>query len=208
MTKIHIPGIEKNEKGWFISPADLVYRPISLLHHRKTNHVFYFHTCGKGFEMIEVKKALVCVDLSDYSKMTMEYALSLVSGIVSQLVLLNVINSRDVEAVKFASHYYPGEVNLEHFLKEAKADRQQRIQEMLKHYSIPEQVQVDIVIKQGNPFNEILTTIKEDNIDLVIIGNKGRSNVVGTLLGSIAEKVLRHSPVPVISVRDKAQFGR
>ncbi len=158
--------------------------------------------------MIEVKKALVCVDLSDYSKMTMEYALSLTSGIVSQLVLLNVINSRDVEAVKFASHYFPGEVNLEHFLKEAKADRQQRIQEMLKHYSIPEQVQVDIVIKQGNPFNEILTTIKEDNIDLVIIGNKGRSNVVGTLLGSIAEKVIRHSPVPVISVRDKAQFGR
>ncbi len=158
--------------------------------------------------MVNIKKALVCVDLSDYSKMTLEYALSLTSGIVSQLVLLNVINSRDVEAVKSASHYYPGEINLEHFLKEAKADRQQRIHEMIKQYSIPEIVQVNILIKEGNPFNEILSTIKEEKIDIVIIGNKGRSNVVGTLLGSIAEKVLRHSPIPVISVRDKTQFGR
>ena len=158
--------------------------------------------------MVTIKKALVCVDLSDYSKMTLEYALSLTSGIVSQLVLLNVINSRDVEAVKSASHYYPGEINLEHFLKEAKADRQQRIHEMIKQYSIPEIVQVNILIKEGNPFNEILSTIKEEKIDIVIIGNKGRSNVVGTLLGSIAEKVFRHSPIPVISVRDKTQFGR
>lgn len=158
--------------------------------------------------MIKIKKALVCVDLSDYSKMTIEYALSLTSGIVSQLVLLNVINSRDVEAVKSASHYYPGEVNVELFLKEARDDRKQRIHEMIKQYPIPEIVQVNILIKEGNPFNEILSTIKEEKIDLVIIGNKGRSNIVGTLLGSIAEKVLRHSPIPVISVRDKAQFGR
>ena len=151
--------------------------------------------------MIKIKKALVCVDLSDYSKMTIEYVLSLTSGIVSQLVLLNVINSRDVEAVKSASHYYPGEVNVELFLKEARDDRKQRIHEMIKQYSIPEIVQVNILIKEGNPFNEILSTIKEEKIDLVIIGNKGRSNIVGTLLGSIAEKVLRHSPIPVISVR-------
>ena len=158
--------------------------------------------------MIKIKKALVCVDLSDYSKMTMEYALSLTSGIVSQLVLLNVINSRDVEAVKLASHYYPGEINVELFLKETKADRQQRIHEMVKQFPIPEIVQTNIIIKEGNPFNEILNTIKEEKIDLVIIGNKGRGNVVGTLLGSIAEKVLRHSPVTVISVRDRAQFVR
>lgn len=158
--------------------------------------------------MIKIKKALVCVDLSDYSKMTLEYALSLTSGNVAQLILLNVINSRDIDAVKFASHYYPNEANVELFLKGTKADRQQRLNEMIEQYSIPETVQVDLLLKEGNPFKEILSTIKEEKIDLVIIGNKGRSNVVGTLLGSVAEKVLRHSPVTVISVRDRAQFGR
>lgn len=158
--------------------------------------------------MITIKKALVCIDLSDYSEMTMEYALSLTSGNVSELVLLNVINSRDIEAVKSASHYYPGEINVEHFLKEARADRQKLVNEMIKRYSVPETVKVTILIREGNPFNEILTTIKEEETDLVIIGNKGKNNVVGTLLGSIAEKVLRHSPVTVISVRDRTQFGR
>ena len=158
--------------------------------------------------MIKIKKALVCIDLSDYSKMTLDYALLLTSGTVSELVVLNVINSRDIDAVKFASHYYSGEVNVELFLKETKADRQQRINEMIKQYSIPETIQVNLLLKEGNPFKKILSTIKEEKIELVIIGNKGRSNVVGTLLGSVAEKVLRHSPVTVISVRDRSQFGR
>lgn len=158
--------------------------------------------------MTRIRKALVCVDLSDYSKMTLEYALSLTNGIVSHLVLLNVINSRDLEAVEFASHYYPGDANVDLFLKETKADRQQRINQIIERFSIPETVQLNILLKVGNPFKEILRTIKEEDIDLVIIGNKGRSDVVGTLLGSVAEKVFRHSPATVISVRDRAQFSR
>lgn len=158
--------------------------------------------------MIRPRKALVCVDLSNYSKMTLEYALTLTSGNVSQLILLNVINSRDIDAVEFTSHYYPGEVNVELFLKETRADRQRRINEILKHYSIPETVQVDLLIKEGHPSKEILSTIKEEQVDLVVVGNKGRGDVVGTLLGSVAEKVFRHSPVTVISVRDRTQFIR
>ena len=152
--------------------------------------------------MNRIRKALVCVDLSDYSKMTLECALSLTNGNVSQLVVLNVINSRDIDAVEFASHYYPGEANVDIFLNETKSDRQQRLNQIIRHYSIPETVQLNILLK------EILSTIKEEYIDLVIIGNKGRSDVVGTLLGSVAEKVFRHSPVTVISVRDRAQFSR
>ena len=158
--------------------------------------------------MNEISKALVCVDLSDYSSMTLEYAFSLTSGIVSQLVLLNVINNRDIDAVKFASHYYSGEANVDHFLKETHADRQHRIHQIIEHFTIPETVRLNIMIKVGNPFKEILSTIKEEDIDLVVIGNKGRGDVVGTLLGSVAEKVFRHSPVTVISVRDRARFSR
>ena len=79
---------------------------------------------------------------------------------------------------------------------------------MIKPYSIPETVQVNILIREGNPFNEILSVIEEEKIDLVIIGNKGRGNAMGTLFGSNAEKVFRHSPVPVLSVRDRTLFSR
>lgn len=157
---------------------------------------------------MKIQKALVCVDLSDFSKITMEYALELTSSLVTRLVVLNVINSRDVEAVRSASHYYPGQFNVEHYLKEAKADRYKRTREIVNKYFHSDMTQVNILIQTGLPFKEILNTIEEEKIDLVIIGNKGRGNALGTLLGSNAEKVFRHSPVPVLSVRDRKQFSR
>lgn len=158
--------------------------------------------------MINNKKALVCIDLSDYSEMTAEYAFSLTSDIVSQFVVLNVINNRDVEAVRSASHFYPSEFDVEDFIKKTRTERQHQISEMIQQYSPPESSQISIRIREGNPFKEIMSAIQEENIDLVIIGNKGRSDIIGTLMGSIAEKVLRHSPVTVMSVRDRAQLHR
>lgn len=158
--------------------------------------------------MKKIKKVLVCVDLSDYSKITMEYACALANSLVTRLVVLNVINSRDVEAVRSASHYYPGQFSVEHYLKEANADRYKRTLEMVKGHFHSDMTQVNILIKTGIPFKEILNTIEEEKVDLVITGNKGRGNALGTLLGSNAEKVFRHSPVPVLSVRDRKQFNR
>jgi nucleotide-binding universal stress UspA family protein len=158
--------------------------------------------------MMKIQKALVCVDLSDYSKITIDYALTLTGGLVTRLEVLNVINSRDVEAVRSASRYYPGQINVENYLKEAKADRYKRTHEMIKQYFSSDMTQVNILIRVGIPFKEILSTIKEEKVDLVIIGNKGRGNALGTLFGSNAEKVFRHSPVPVLSVRDRTQFSR
>ena len=158
--------------------------------------------------MKKIQKALVCVDLSDYSEITMEYATALASNLVTWLVVLNVINSRDVEAVRSASHYYPGQFSVEHYLKEAKADRYKRTLEMVKRYFHSDMTQVNILIQTGVPFKEILKTVEEEKVDLVIIGNKGRGNALGTLLGSNAEKVFRHSPMPVLSVRDRKKFSR
>ena len=158
--------------------------------------------------MKKIQKALVCVDLSDYSKMTMEYALALTSNLVTSLVVLNVINSRDVEAVRSASHYSPSQFGVDKYLKKTKADRYKQTLEMAKRYFHSDMTQVNILIQTGSPFKEILNTIEKEKVDLVIIGNKGRGNTLGTLLGSNAEKVFRHSPVPVLSVRDRKQFSR
>jgi nucleotide-binding universal stress UspA family protein len=158
--------------------------------------------------MTKIQKALVCIDLSDYSKMTMDYALSVARGFMTELVLLNVINNRDVYAVTSVSLYYPEKFDVELYLKKVKADRRKQIREMMQEHFPSDMNQMNILIRVGVPFQEIIKVIEEEKIDLVILGNKGKGNLLGTLFGSNAEKVFRHSPVPVLSVRDRARFGR
>lgn len=58
-------------------------------------------------------------------------------------------------------------------------------------------------LKTGLPWGGILDAIKEVGPDLVAMGTHGRRGVSHLVLGSVAEKVVRLSPVPVLTVRPK-----
>jgi nucleotide-binding universal stress UspA family protein len=57
------------------------------------------------------------------------------------------------------------------------------------------------ILKVGVVWQEILEAIEETRADLVVIGTHGRRGVTHALLGSVAEKMVRMSPVPVLTVR-------
>jgi nucleotide-binding universal stress UspA family protein len=158
--------------------------------------------------MKKIRKILVCIDLSDYSKLTMEYADQLSGGLESKIVVLNVINVRDIEAVKMASEYYPEGANIELYVENKKAERHQLVRELIQDLFAAGTEEIEIFITTGTPFEEILNVIESENIDLVVMGNKGRSNLARTLFGTTAEKVFRHSPVPVVSIRDRSKMTR
>jgi nucleotide-binding universal stress UspA family protein len=63
---------------------------------------------------------------------------------------------------------------------------------------------VTVNIAQGDPVKEILREIKDVGIDLVVIGTHGRTGLKHLLLGSVAEKVVRSAPCPVLTVRGPA----
>lgn len=158
--------------------------------------------------MVAIRKILACVDLSDYSKDTVDYAVTLGKLFNAEVVMFNVINKRDVDAVATAGRYYPGMVNVDAFLKRAKEDRLERIDELIASVEGSKDVTSTIRIQSGVPFEEILLAAQEEKVDLVVLGNKGRSNLARTLLGTNAEKVFRHCPVPVLNVRNPQKFGR
>ena len=54
--------------------------------------------------------------------------------------------------------------------------------------------------RMGSPFVEITTYAKEKDVDLIVLGTHGRSAIAHILLGSVAEKVVRKSPCPVLTV--------
>jgi len=60
-------------------------------------------------------------------------------------------------------------------------------------------------IVEGNPHKEILDYVIEHGIDMVIIGTHGRTGLDRVVMGSVAERVVRRSPVPVLTVRGEEQ---
>lgn len=65
----------------------------------------------------------------------------------------------------------------------------------------PANVEVESVILRGSPAEEIIGFAERNNIDLIVMGTLGRTGIKGFLIGSVAEKVVRHSKKPVLVVR-------
>jgi len=57
------------------------------------------------------------------------------------------------------------------------------------------------ILRHGTPFAEILEYAREQDVDLIVLGTEGRTGLRHALLGSVAEKVVRTAPCPVLTVR-------
>jgi nucleotide-binding universal stress UspA family protein len=148
-----------------------------------------------------INKIMAAVDFSDYSKATLKYAAFLASSVNATLLVANVINQRDVEAIRRVEVEGVG-VTVENYIARQKRDREIETDQLLKETSCQD-LKVVRVFRVGVPWVELLEIVKDQGVDLVIMGTKGRTNIANTLFGSTAEKVLRRCPVPILSVRGK-----
>jgi len=62
----------------------------------------------------------------------------------------------------------------------------------------------EAILQRGNPWERILATAAENGADLIVMGTHGRKGVARALIGSITEKVVRMSPVPVLTVSNES----
>ena len=157
--------------------------------------------------MKDIKRVMVCVDLSDYSIETIESALTVAKWPGIEFLLLNVLDIRYVDSVVTASSGLPDAVDVESYIQQLQTKRQQDIEKMLVKHFPSDREKMKILFRAGSPDAEILDAIEEEDIDLVVIASKGKSNLIGTLHGSNAEKIFRHSPVPVLIVRNRERFN-
>jgi nucleotide-binding universal stress UspA family protein len=67
-------------------------------------------------------------------------------------------------------------------------------------------IEVESVILEGNSAEEIIDFAEENDIDLIVMGTHGRTGIQGFLIGSVAEKVVRHSKSTVLVVKGIAGF--
>lgn len=149
-----------------------------------------------------INKILVGIDLSDYSAETLQVAVEMAGNLKVPLVVANVIHKRDVDAFRRLaekSHYSLGE-----FLKHREEDRADRIKKLIEK-AVCGHASITTLFRIGVPFQELIQIVHEEDVDLVVMGSKGRSDLVGVLFGSNAEKMFRHCPVPLLSVRHRTE---
>jgi nucleotide-binding universal stress UspA family protein len=147
----------------------------------------------------EIKRVLVPIDFSDYSKNSLKYAVKLVNSFKADLFLIYV-----VEPVIYPPDFSMGQIAIPSIDAEVDKRASEELNTLAKT-EIPVDVKCKCIIKTGKPFIEIIETAKEENIDLIIIASHGHTGVEHILFGSTAEKVIRKAPCPVLTFRDQAK---
>ena len=143
------------------------------------------------------QRLLVPVDCSADANQALAYAIALASILGARVILLHVMQSPPWGGVDM-------DVTLPHaysqFIQHLEAEVTHRMQACLERVTAGG-LEGEIAVVQGVPFQEILDTAKKQQVDLIIMGTHGRTGLQHVLLGSVAEKVVRLAPCPVLVVR-------
>jgi nucleotide-binding universal stress UspA family protein len=145
-------------------------------------------------------KKIVCpVDFSEFTDEIIEYGVSIAKKFDAELHLLHIIPNLNY-FTPYESFLTPE--NLVAMERSIEREIEKDFEKAIKKIDMP----VKKAIKTGVTFVEILDYIKTEKIDLVVMGTHGRSGFEHILLGSVAEKIIRRAPCPVLTVRPKAKI--
>jgi nucleotide-binding universal stress UspA family protein len=145
---------------------------------------------------MQLKTILVPCDFSEHSEQAFRWALGMAEDWGAKLVLLH--------AVPLASQVsYPDAmllVDIPRLEAELKADAEKQLREFAAKKATSA-VPVEVRAILGDPVWEICQIAEQEHADLIVMGSHGRTGLAHVVLGSVAERVIRHAPCPVLVVR-------
>jgi universal stress protein A len=145
------------------------------------------------------QRILVAVDLSEESRSALACAAELAAKFDASLTLVHVVEP----------HFGPPDTDVPPLTGEA-SDASEFAEAKLELSALGEQMLgpcrvVETVVRAGLAFFEITEAAKALGADLIVVGTHGYTGLKRALLGSTAEKVVRHAPCPVLVAR--ASYG-
>jgi nucleotide-binding universal stress UspA family protein len=153
--------------------------------------------------MGRIKKILVAMASTEYCQGIFDYAAMLAEALDAQILVVSVINDRDVDAVRqVAAMGY--EVDGEHYIAGVRETREKDINAIIGRSTFPE-ARVKTIFRVGNPIDELLRVVVQEAVDMIVMGTKGRTDLEHIFMGSVAEKMFRRSPATLVSYRDDRQ---
>lgn len=145
---------------------------------------------------LQLKRILVPLDFSAHALRALRYAAGLARLFQSELVLLHV-----TEPVVYPSDFGYAPLPTNEFEETFRRDAQDRLTELAKA-QLADGVKAEPVLRLGKPYVEITTAARELGADLIVITTHGYTGLTHVVLGSTAERVVRHAPCPVLVVRE------
>ena len=153
---------------------------------------------------MKLSRILAPTDFSRFSGFALDWAANLAEALHAELILLHVVPEEEgtiIEEVigEGAAVQIPRGVR-----ENVLAERQKKFREQF-HIVLPEylrkSLKVEEILRIGVPFLEIIKAAKEKDVDLVVLGTHGRTGLSHALIGSVAEKVVRHAHCPVLTIK-------
>lgn len=144
--------------------------------------------------MVKIEKILYPSDLGEFSLKILPYVLSMSEKYAAKIYFLHVTE----DLTRWAGFYLP-HVSLNVYQKEA-MEAAEKLMDNVCRQKMENCPDFERRIVAGDPATEILKTVDEENINLVIMGTHGYKGLERTLFGSVANKVVKNSKVPVLVV--------
>jgi nucleotide-binding universal stress UspA family protein len=147
--------------------------------------------------MITIKKILCPVDFFPASEAAVEYAAALASNYEAELHLLHVVAT--IVPTSFEVAIPPADIT--QLAEEGSRRELKKLETAVRDTG----VQVHAELRSGDVFDEIKRAIEIEKPDLIVMGTHGRRGVERWFMGSTTEKLLRHSPVPLVTIRESGE---
>ena len=145
--------------------------------------------------MKDFKTILFATDFSECSDYAFEYALSMARKCDARLLIVHVIS----EPVDLRGFYVP-HISFDKLEEEIEAGARKMMDKFCSTH-LRDFTNYEVLIAPGIPYDEIIKKASEKGADLIVLGTHGRTGLDHVLFGSTAEKVVRKSTLPVLTVR-------
>ncbi len=142
----------------------------------------------------KLKKILVPVDFSDCSNKALQYAIPFAKQFNAKLILLYVVQPY-LPVPEFPM------VDVEPVLRQIRETGKKELEKLQR--TVGNKIPLEIALREGTPYLEIINAVKELGIDLIILSTHGRTGLAHIFIGSTAERVVRHAGCPVLVVRER-----
>ena len=140
------------------------------------------------------KSILVPTDFSAASFKALEYAFTLGEMFGAKLTLAHIVVPVAAPDLVYGPISWDESIAME--------AAKERLNELKQEKGFDVAGRVRIIVRQGHPYTEIDQIAKDIQSDLIVVSTHGRSGLRHLLLGSVAERVIRHAPCPVLVVRE------